>query len=233
LFITGAGLSAESGVPTYRGVGGLYNDGPTEHGMPIEQVLSGPMFERAPELTWQHIARIEATVRGAAPNAGHRVIAELERSHEVLVLTQNVDGLHRMAGSTRVIDIHGDCRQLLCTMCDHREARDSYEGLAIPPSCAECGAMMRPDVVLFEEMLPWHKVQWLQRELLQGFDAAFSVGTSSVFPYIVQPMIDTARAGRLTVEINPEETELSAYVEVAIRCGAGRALTAIAEQLRT
>ena len=111
LFITGAGLSAEAGLPTYRGVGGLYVDVSTEHGMPIEQALSGPVFRRRPEITWHHIAQIERTVRGTGPSAAHRLIAGLEAQHEVVVLTQNVDSLHRLAGSTQIIDIHGDCRE--------------------------------------------------------------------------------------------------------------------------
>src|SRR4051812_8228613 len=82
LFVTGAGLSAESGLPTYRGVGGLYAEAATEHGMPIEQALSGPMFHRQPEITWHHIARIERAVRGARPNLAHEIIARLERQHE-------------------------------------------------------------------------------------------------------------------------------------------------------
>ena len=229
LFITGAGLSAESGLPTYRGVGGLYVDATTEHGMPIEKALSGPVFQRKPEVTWQHIARIEEAVRGAEPNRAHRVIAALEREHEVVVLTQNVDGLHRAAGSTRVIDIHGDCHDLMCTRCTYRETRVTYEGLALPPRCPECAAIVRPDVVLFEEMLPSHKLDALWYELEHGFDAYFSIGTSSLFPYIAQPMFDAARRGRLTVEINPGPTEVSEVVAHRFACGAGRALATIFE----
>ena len=229
LFITGAGLSAEAGLPTYRGVGGLYVDAATEHGMPIEQALSGPMFRRRPEITWQHIAQIEQAVRGAKPSAAHALIARLEAQHEVVVLTQNVDSLHRMAGSSQIIDIHGDCRELLCTRCAHRETRDNYAGLAIPPYCDKCGALIRPDVVLFEEMLPTDKIERLMRELKVGFDAYFSVGTSSLFPYIAQPMFDAARRGRVTVEINPEETAVSDVVGYRFACGAGRALEAIFE----
>jgi NAD-dependent deacetylase len=230
LFITGAGLSAESGLPTYRGVGGLYADADTEHGMPIEQALSGPVFRQRPEITWRHIAQIEAAVRGARPSAAHALIAALEARHEVVVLTQNVDGLHRRAGSTQIIDIHGDCSELSCTRCSYRETRESYEGLALPPRCPECSAVVRPDVVLFEEMLPVDKLDRLSRELARGFDAYFSVGTSSLFPYISQPMYDAARRARLSVEINPESTPVSDAVEFRFACGAGRALQAIFAQ---
>jgi NAD-dependent deacetylase len=214
-------------LPTYRGIGGLYADAQTEHGMPIERALSGTVFRRTPEITWQHIARIEAAVRDARPSAAHQCIAALEREHEVVVLTQNVDGLHRAAGSTHVIDIHGDCRELVCTRCSYREHRTSYEGLALPPHCPVCAAVIRPDVVLFEEALPSDKLIRLERELQRGFDAYFSVGTSGMFPYVVQPMLDAVRNARLTVEINPERTELSPLVEARFACGAGKALMAI------
>jgi NAD-dependent deacetylase len=162
LFITGAGLSAESGLPTYRGIGGLYASEHTEHGVPIEVALSGPMFRHKPELTWHHIARLERAVRGAKPSEAHHLIARLEAQHEVVVLTQNVDGLHRAAGSTRVIDIHGDCHDLFCTRCDFRERRSDYAGMDIPPACPACGAVVRPDVVLFEEALPALKLARLE-----------------------------------------------------------------------
>jgi NAD-dependent deacetylase len=229
LFITGAGLSAESGLPTYRGIGGLYENAPTEHGVPIEVALSGPMFRRTPELTWRHIARIEAAVRAAEPNDAHRLIARLEteREHEVIVLTQNVDGLHRAAGSSQIIDIHGDCHELLCTRCDYRETRQSYEGLTLPPICPTCASIMRPDVVLFEEALPHAKVERLTRELTRGFDAYFSIGTSSLFPYIAAPMMQAARAGKLSVEINPESTPVSTIATFKLPVGAGAGLAAI------
>jgi NAD-dependent deacetylase len=155
------------------------------------------------------------------------LIAALESRFEVVVLTQNVDGLHRAAGSSDVIDIHGDCHELLCTHCTFRETRLTYEGLSLPPHCPKCTAIVRPDVVLFEEMLPSDKLDRLLRELGRGFDAYFSVGTSSLFPYIAQPIMDAVRRGRLSVEINPEETPVSDLVEFRFACGAGNALTAI------
>lgn len=227
LFITGAGLSAESGLPTYRGIGGLYDAEHTEHGVPIEEALSGPMFRTNPAITWHHIARIEASVRGAQPSAAHALIAQLEQQHEVVVLTQNVDGFHRAAGSSRVIDIHGDCHDLLCTRCDYRRTVRDYADLTLPPQCPDCGASVRPDVVLFEEALPEAKLDQLTLELRRGFDAEFSIGTSSLFAYIAGPIIQAARAGVLTVEINPEHTPISDVVDVKFACGAARGLAAI------
>ena len=107
LFITGAGLSADSGLPTYRGVGGLYNQECDEEGLPIEALLSGPMLQARPEVCWRYIAQIETACRGAEPNVGHHFMAWLERQREdVVVLTQNVDGLHRAAGTQQIIEIH-------------------------------------------------------------------------------------------------------------------------------
>ena len=118
LFVTGAGMSADSGLPTYRGIGGLYHDRHTDEGVPIEVALSGAMLMSRPELTWKYLAEIEAACRGAQPNAGHMAIAELERRKpRVMVLTQNVDGLHRAAGSHNLVEIHGNLHHLLCTEC--------------------------------------------------------------------------------------------------------------------
>lgn len=227
LFISGAGLSAESGLPTYRGVSGLYTNASTEEGVPIEVALSGPMFRRRPDLTWRHIARIEEAVRGAKPNVAHHVIAGLERQHDVVVLTQNVDGLHRAAGSTQIIDIHGDCHDLLCTECDFQETRASYADMWLPPMCASCGAVVRPDVVLFEEALPPEKLARLRAEIAQGFDAVFSIGTSSLFAYIAQPVVYAAQSGWLSVEINPEDTPVTEFVDFKLACTASRGLQAI------
>jgi NAD-dependent deacetylase len=228
LFITGAGMSVDSGLPTYRGVGGLYEGVETTEGMAIEEALSGDMMERRPELCWKYILEIERACRGALPNAGHHAIAALERRFdEVWVLTQNVDGLHRSAGSTRIIDIHGDVRQLSCTACDHERVVDDFVGLACPPRCPACGAVVRPDVVLFGEMLPLAKMALLRSELARGFDAVFAVGTSAVFPYIAQPVLDARRRGALTVEINPARTELSALVEERIDFAASPVLAGL------
>ena len=114
LFITGAGMSADSGLPTYRGQDGLYRaQESTAHGLSIEQALSGPMLRLRPDITWHYLLELERNTRGAAPNRGHHVIAEMDRYFDaVWVLTQNVDGLHRRAGSRNVLDVHGNLREL-------------------------------------------------------------------------------------------------------------------------
>ncbi|MDR1291439.1 MAG: hypothetical protein LBK06_09585, partial [Planctomycetaceae bacterium] len=120
LFITGAGISADSGLPTYRGVGGLYNDRRTAEGYAIEECLSASMFKRRPEITWEYMLQIADAVFRCEPNDAHRVIAGLEakfveRGGKVVVFTQNVDGYHIQAGSRNVLEIHGTLRRLFCT----------------------------------------------------------------------------------------------------------------------
>lgn len=171
LFITGAGVSADSGLPTYRGIGGLYEEAETPEGRPIEEVLSGETMREEPALTWKYIHQIEAACRGSTFNRAHALIAEVEeRFTRVWVLTQNVDGLHRKAGSRNVIDIHGDVHDILCPRCSYRENVEDYSALEALPLCPRCSHPLRPDVVLFGELLPSAKVSTMERELERGFD---------------------------------------------------------------
>ncbi|MFC5301016.1 NAD-dependent deacylase [Azospira restricta] len=225
LFITGAGISADSGLPTYRGLGGLYEDTATDEGYAIEEALSGGMMAAHPEITWKYLLQIERNCRGARPNLAHEVIASLERIvPEVIVYTQNVDGLHLAAGSRHVIEIHGNLHRLSCTRCAYRTEVDTYEGLADPPLCPRCGAPIRPAVVLFGEALPTAALLAIEDALAQGVDMVFSVGTSSLFPYIVEPVVWASAEGIPTVEINPAETGVSGIVDHAIRAGAAEAM---------
>lgn len=229
LFITGAGISADSGLPTYRGIGGLYNNNEElEEGIPIETALSGGIWKTRPEITWKYIYQMEEKCRSASFNRAHRVIVEMENHFKrVWTLTQNVDGFHRAAGSQKVIDIHGDIHQLICTGCSWRERVNDFAALSIPPRCPGCRGMVRPDVVLFGERLPPAKVETLTRELDRGFDLYFSIGTSSVFPYIMQPMIAARLAGKTTIEINPGSSEISHLVDFKISAGAAETLNTI------
>jgi NAD-dependent deacetylase len=232
LFITGAGISADSGLPTYRGTGGLYDGRLTESGLPIEVVLSGEMFARAPEVTWSYLLEIKRHCRGAVPNAAHRAIAELERERKITVLTQNIDGLHRAAGSHDLIEIHGTLNRLCCLGCGKVTTVDDYAGFEGPPACDACGRMLRPDVVLFGEALPPAAMAALEARLLGGLDLIVSVGTTSVFPYIAEPVYVGRACGIPTVEINPEETCVSAWADHAWRAGAAQAMTAVMQRIR-
>lgn len=228
LFITGAGISADSGLPTYRGIGGLYNDNLTEEALPIEVALSGEMMSIAPHIPWKYIHQIEQSCRGAKFNPAHAIIAQAQSHFDnVCVLTQNVDGFHRHAGSRNLIEIHGDIHDLNCQHCDYETTVADYSGLEIPPPCPGCGAILRPRVVLFGEMLPSDAVERLYDELSRGFDMVFSIGTTSVFPYIAQPVIEASQLGIPTVEINPTPTEVTPYVDFKLTAGAAASLTSI------
>lgn len=232
LFITGAGISADSGLPTYRGVAGLYNGERTEDGLHIEEALSGECFERYPEITWKYLGQIERNCRAAQPNLAHRVIAEVERRGiDSLVLTQNVDGLHRQAGSANLIEIHGTLAPLICPDCAAEYPGDELDALGEPPCCRACGAVVRPPIVLFGESLPEGAVYRLQDELEAGFDLIFVIGTTAVFPYIVEPVVYALRAGIPVIEINPAETQLSPHVDIQLPLGAAEALGEMASLL--
>lgn len=232
LFITGAGISADSGLPTYRGVGGLYNGEETADGLSIEEALSADVFAVRPDLTWKYLSQIEQNCRGARPNAAHLAIADLE-THlpRVMVFTQNVDGLHRQAGSSDVVEIHGNLHELACVACPFEETVVDLSGRSIPPRCPQCGSILRPKVVLFGETLPEAAMARFLDALEAGFDVIVTIGTSGVFPYIAEPVIWAARLGIPTVEINPIRTALSEIVEYHLPLGAAEAMQSIMARL--
>ncbi len=232
LFITGAGISADSGLPTYRGIGGLYNRERTEEGCRIEEALSGEMLRVRPDIPWKHLLEIERNCRGARFNRAHEVIAAFEREFtRVWALTQNIDGFHRDAGSENLIEIHGDIHDIYCTACEYRETVRDYSALSVVPLCPLCGQVVRPGVVLFGERLPCDKMRMLQRELDRGFDLVFSIGTTSVFPYIAEPVILAKHRGNVTVEINPGYSEITDMVDFKFFSGAAETLDEIWRQL--
>jgi NAD-dependent deacetylase len=232
LFITGAGVSAESGVPTFRGATGAFANGLTEEGIPFEDVLSGPMFQRNPKLSWKYFFLLEASIRDKQPNAAHKGMAALQASgRRVWVATQNIDGLHQAAGSQDLIELHGNLRRVICTGCERRVYHETFVGLPELPLCPECGAVLRPDAVLYEEMLPDGALERLELESSRGFDLVFSVGTTSVFQYVVSPVWVASRMGVPTVEINPEETPISDWVQFRLAAPAGVTLQRILAEM--
>ncbi len=242
LFITGAGVSAESGIPTYRGVAGLYNEPDPELGLPIEELLSAAMWQARPELTWRYLRQIGELTTGAQPNLAHRVIAALQqRLTRAWVLTQNVDGLHQRAGSDKLIAIHGNAADIVCGDCDWARTVASYDEVPGPvPTCPRCGGDLRPAVVLFDEQLPDGPVALYRREVEQrGFDVVISVGTSHVFPYINQPVLSAFYRGKTTVLVNPERVLITPWTgdkaldcfSMHLRSGAVQAFGRLAEEM--
>jgi NAD-dependent deacetylase len=232
--ITGAGISAESGIPTYRGIGGVYAD--PDKGDDLIEALSGTTLETDPDRTWRALAEMAAHAKGARPNAGHAALAAMEeRVPEFVLLTQNVDDLHLAAGSRNVIRIHGSIRDARCLLCGSIATLDPIllATLESAPSCHSCGGAMRPGAVLFGEMLPHDAVARMHAEFeARPPDAILVVGTTALFPYIIAPVVEAARGGRLTIEVNPGKTQLSPVVGYHLERAAGEVLPVIADALR-
>ncbi|MEM7013600.1 MAG: Sir2 family NAD-dependent protein deacetylase [Verrucomicrobiota bacterium] len=225
-------MSADSGLPTYRGVGGLYDGQSTDDGIAIEDALSIGVFRNRPELSWKYLWQIADACRGAKPNPAHQSIAKLETEKDnIVVMTQNVDGLHRKAGTRNLIEVHGNAQQLLCTACSFRTTEADLLSILgdnanqpLPPRCPNCDSPLRPDVVLFGEMLSENTQRQLLEMTISKFDLVFSIGTSSLFPYITEPIRRAKMIGVPTIEINPGSTEISQIVDYHFKSGAAETM---------
>ena len=229
LFITGAGVSAESEIPTFRGATAAFANGMTEDGVPFEKALSGETLERNPALSWKYLFRLEASIRGKVPNAAHRVLAALQTpGRAIFVATQNIDELHQRAGSRNVFELHGNLRRIHCTECDYAVHLETYESLPKLPRCPQCEAVLRPDVVLYGEQLPADVCRDFSDEQDKGFDLVFSIGTTSLFLYVIEPVLAAARRGIPVVEINPDRTPISDLADFRFAGTAGLTLEKLA-----
>ncbi len=217
--LTGAGVSAESGVPTFRGPGGLWKQ------FRPEDLATPQAFARAPELVWEWYDWRRSVIAKIKPNPAHVALAEIEvRMPQFTLITQNVDGLHQQAGSKSVLEVHGSIWRLRCTAC-RREWGDRSIPLELPPQC-ECGNLARPGVVWFGENLPV-KVWAAAEEATRSCDVFLVVGTSAVV-YPAAGLIPLARsAGAKTIEINLEATPMSGSVDCALIGAAGEILPQI------
>lgn len=219
--LTGAGISAESGVPTFRdAMTGLW-------ARYYPQDLATPQaFARDPRLVWEWYAWRRELVSQVQPNAGHQALADLERRvpHFTLI-TQNVDGLHQQAGSQRVIELHGNIARVKCS--DEGTVIERWEETGeLPPHCPQCGALLRPDVVWFGEALPEQAFREAARAAL-ACDVLLSIGTSGlVEPAASLPLIALRRGARVVL-VNPEETPLLIEGVAFLRGPAGLVLPAL------
>jgi NAD-dependent deacetylase len=214
--LTGAGISAEIGLPTFR-AGGLWE---SHH---FEDVATPQAFERNPELVWRFYNHRREALTRAAPNPGHFAIRDIQLAmpDRFTLVTQNVDGLHQQAGSTDLIELHGSLRRVRCTACDWFE--DTSAALPTLPRCA-CGALLRPGVVWFNESLP--PGAWLNAEKAADRGGAMIVVGTSAVVYPAAGLIDIARsAGAFVIEVNPAATEASGRVHAILRGRAGVMMT--------
>jgi len=216
--LTGSGISAESGVPTFRdaqaGLWAQYRP---------EELATPQAFLRNPALVWEWYEWRRDLVVKAKPNLGHDYLVIMEKqAPEFVLITQNVDGLHQQAGSQNVIELHGNIHRNKCSR-EGTIMEISPPAGEIPPRCKNCGAYLRPDVVWFNESLPPYAIQFAW-EAAQNCDIFFSIGTSSlVQPAASLPMIAHER-GAAVVEINIAETPLSTYATFALTGSAGQIL---------
>ena len=216
--LTGAGISAESGLPTFRGAGGLWE------GHRVEEVATPAAFGRDPALVWRFYNARRKALRTVQPNPGHRVLVHLEErlGEHFTLITQNVDGLHRVAGSRRVLELHGCLARVRCTGCAAVEDRGQEE-LADLPRCIHCNALLRPDIVWFYEPLP--DDIWLQAEQAARTAQCFLVVGTSAIVYPAAGLTLLARqSGASVIEINLERTEASAHADVSLLGPSGQIL---------
>ncbi|MBX3728078.1 MAG: NAD-dependent protein deacylase [Candidatus Sumerlaeia bacterium] len=221
LVITGAGVSAESGIPTFRDAQqGLWAN------FDPQQLASPEGFARDPALVWQWYADRLATIEQTEPNAGHRALAALEqRVPDFLLLTQNVDGLHQRAGSRNVHEIHGSIRRVRCAETGRVYAEGEVPIVPPFPVRTPEGRLARPDVVWFGELIhmPAHRaVEDFLRAAMP--DLLLLVGTTALFPYIQQWAWQAASHGSAVIEINPEPSVLAEICDVVLEMRAGKAL---------
>ena len=213
--LTGAGMSAESGVPTFRGGGGAA----VWRGMPFTTLSSAEMVKADLPLVWEWFDYRRSVLADCRPNAGHIALARAEMSgryDSFKLVTQNIDNLHYEAGSRNVIELHGNIHEARCKSCRSLKRLEGSDPALRPPICPSCSSQMRPNVVLFGEML----IQEVVRDAFtaaEECDACLVIGTSAlVSPANALPSIASRRGAEL-IEINPEETQLSAIADISIR----------------
>lgn len=222
--ITGAGISNESGIPTFRGADGLWKN------YRAEELATPWAFERDPETVWKWYDWRRGIIGKAEPNPGHIAIKKLEDKFEnFLLITQNVDGLHGRTGVKKMVEIHGNLWRVRCTREGTTSMLMDVPLAAIPPKC-HCGALLRPDVVWFGESLPGVALERSFRAL-EACDTLIVAGTSgAVYPVASFP--ETVKSnGGFVIEVNTEATPISKIADVSLHGRSGEVLPALAEAM--
>ena len=224
--LTGAGISAESGIPTFRGKDGYWRN------FDPAKLATPEAFAENPKLVWEWYRERRQWIREAQPNPAHRSIVDLaRRAKEFFLVTQNVDDLHARAGlpPEKMVQIHGDIFVTRCSDCGRD--RSENEGVDLP-KCRECGGLMRPGVVWFGEQLDPRKIDIVENFLASGpCDLVFVIGTTALFGYVVEWTVCARGTNGQLIEINPEETPLSQFATQSIREPAGVALPRLIDAL--
>lgn len=215
--LTGAGVSAESGVPTFRGSDGLWRN------FRAEELATPGAFSRDPALVWEWYDWRRSKIAAVKPNPAHYALAEMEKHHPGFTLvTQNVDGLHRLAGSRNLVEIHGCIWIVRCTGCGAEDENRDVP-ITIPPKCAGCGELMRPGVVWFGEALPSGVIESAFAAAAEA-DLMIVAGTSGVVQPAASLALRAKDAGAFVVEVNPDSTPLSTAADIRLSGKAGEVL---------
>ncbi|GIK22708.1 MAG TPA: NAD-dependent deacylase [Ignavibacteriaceae bacterium] len=224
VFFTGAGISAESSIPTFRGKDGIWNK------LKPEELANFDAFMRNPQMVWEWYNHRKKIIHEAKPNAGHIAIAEMQSLYdEVTVITQNIDNLHKRAGSRNIFELHGNIERNFCINCRtfYNEELDFSDGV---PKC-KCGGLIRPDVVWFGEYLPQDQFAGSEKASVLA-DIFFVVGTSAVVYPAAGLVYAAKQAGSFIVEVNIEETVISSSCDESFFGEAGKILPEIVNQIK-
>jgi NAD-dependent deacetylase len=223
--LTGAGVSTESGIPDFRSASGIWAQ------YDPYEVASIDGFRRDPARVWEFYGRRLGVLAEARPNDAHRALAALERRGLLeAVITQNVDGLHQQAGSQEVIEVHGSISTASCPRCGRREPRERVVDLLPVPACADCGAVLKPDVVMFGELLPLRTIERASA-LARSAALLLVVGSSlEVWPVAGLPG-ETLAEGGIVAIVNRDPTPYDERASLIVHATAGPVLAAVAEAL--
>ena len=222
--LTGAGISAESGVPTFRGEDGIWKK------FRAEELANFDAFMKNPDMVWEWYAYRKKMMSEVNPNPGHYALVKMEKFYpDFTLITQNIDNLHRIAGSKKILELHGNIRRNYCIECKKQYDDEQLQLGGEAPRCS-CGGLIRPDVVWFGEMLP-------QNVLTEAFQAAescevfFSIGTSAVVNPAALLPLTAKNADALLVEINPEETVLTSTAHHHLHGPSGEILPQLLKEM--
>ena len=226
VFFTGAGISAESGISTFRGKDGIWNK------LKPEELANYDAFLRNPEMVWEWYQYRRKIINESQPNAGHNAIAEFEKYYsDVAVVTQNVDNLHGRAGSKFIYELHGNIERNYCINCKTFYEQDEIKFVNKSPVCKSCSGLVRPDVVWFGEFLPQNVFNDAESKAIHS-DICFVVGTSAiVYPAANIPIL-AKRSGSFLVEVNIEETELTNFADYSLFGPSGKILPQILDEVK-
>ncbi len=232
LVLTGAGVSAESGIPTFRGKDGYWRN------LNPAKLATPEAFAKDPGLVWEWYRERRQRIRAAQPNPAHKAIAKLaQHAQKFLLVTQNVDDLHARAGSRKekMVQIHGDIFVTRCSRChfSRHDYEHEHESEDIdPPKCPRCNALMRPGVVWFGEQLPWDELRRVENYLKDGrCDFVIVAGTTATFGYIIDWVLRASASNGQLIEVNPEVTQLSQFATKLYREPATKVLLRLVNEM--